>query len=45
LIIGSYRSLSHTWDEPTHVAAGMEWLQLHRYTKPKTHPFLVFRWR
>ena len=38
LIVGSYRRLSHTWDEPTHVAAGMEWLQLHRYTKQTENP-------
>src|SRR5436190_7633620 len=38
LIIGSYSRLSHTWDEPTHVAAGMEWLQLHRYTKQTENP-------
>jgi Dolichyl-phosphate-mannose-protein mannosyltransferase len=38
LIVGSYFSLSHTWDEPTHVAAGMEWIQWHRYTFQTENP-------
>lgn len=38
LIMGSYRALSHTWDEPTHLAAGMEAVQLHRYTIQTENP-------
>src|SRR4051812_40331645 len=38
LIVGSYTRLSHTWDEPTHVASGMEWLQFHRYTLQTENP-------
>jgi hypothetical protein len=38
LIIGSYHSLSHTTDEPAHLAAGMEWLQFHRYTAQTENP-------
>ena len=38
LIIGSYRHLSHTFDEPTHLAAGLEWLEYHRYTRQTENP-------
>lgn len=38
LIVGSYSRLSHTWDEPTHVVAGLEWLETGRYTFQTENP-------
>jgi 4-amino-4-deoxy-L-arabinose transferase-like glycosyltransferase len=38
LIIGTYSRLSHTWDEPTHVVAGLEWLETGRYTFQTENP-------
>src|SRR3954469_6923587 len=38
MIVGSYRHLSHTFDEPTHLASGIEWLQYHRYTRQTENP-------
>ncbi|HSU66111.1 MAG TPA: glycosyltransferase family 39 protein [Tepidisphaeraceae bacterium] len=38
LVVGSYRYLSHTFDEPTHLASGMEWLQYHQYTRQTENP-------
>jgi 4-amino-4-deoxy-L-arabinose transferase-like glycosyltransferase len=38
LIIGSYSRLSHTWDEPTHIVAGLEWLETGRYTFQTENP-------
>ena len=38
LVVGSYSKLSHTFDEPTHLVAGLEWLQLHRYTAQTENP-------
>lgn len=40
-IMGSYPLLSHTSDEPAHLAAGMEWWQFHRYTYEALHPPLA----
>jgi 4-amino-4-deoxy-L-arabinose transferase-like glycosyltransferase len=38
LVVGSYSKLSHTFDEPTHLAAGLEWLQFHRYAMQTENP-------
>jgi hypothetical protein len=37
-IVATYSRLSHTWDEPTHVAAGLEIFQQHRYTYQTENP-------
>jgi hypothetical protein len=37
-IVATYSRLSHTWDEPTHVAAGLEVLQYGRYTYQTENP-------
>ena len=37
-ILATYSRLSHTWDEPTHVAAGLELLQYGRYTYQTENP-------
>jgi len=37
-IVATYSRLSHTWDEPTHVAAGLELLQYGRYTYQTENP-------
>ncbi|HXI12302.1 MAG TPA: glycosyltransferase family 39 protein [Thermoanaerobaculia bacterium] len=37
-IVATHRVYSQTADEPAHVAAGMEWLDKHRYTIDITHP-------
>ncbi|MFT4111119.1 ArnT family glycosyltransferase [Silvibacterium sp.] len=31
-IVGSYRQVSQTWDEPAHIGTGMEWLARGTYT-------------
>ena len=40
-IVATYRVFSQTWDEPAHVAAGMEWLDRGRYTYEPLHPPLA----
>jgi hypothetical protein len=37
-IVATYSRLSHSWDEPTHVAAGLELLQYGRYTYQTENP-------
>ena len=37
-IVATYPRLSHTWDEATHVAAGLEVFQKHRYTYQTENP-------
>ena len=37
-IVATYARLSHSWDEPTHVAAGLEMLQKHRYSYQTENP-------
>lgn len=37
-IVATYSRLSHTWDEATHVAAGLELLADHRYTYQTENP-------
>jgi len=37
-IVATYSRLSHTWDEPTHVTAGLELFQHHRYTYQTENP-------
>ena len=40
-IVATYRVFNQTWDEPAHVAAGMEWLDRGRYTYEPLHPPLA----
>jgi hypothetical protein len=40
-IVATFRSLSHTTDEPAHLAAGMEWLVDGTYTYEDQHPPLA----
>ncbi|MFN7922458.1 MAG: phospholipid carrier-dependent glycosyltransferase [Bryobacteraceae bacterium] len=40
-IIATYPVLSYTFDEPAHIAAGMEWLEKHGYTYEPQHPPLA----
>lgn len=40
-IVGTYPVFSQTWDEPAHLAAGMEWLSSGRYTYEAEHPPLA----
>ena len=40
-IVATYRVFSQTWDEPAHVAAGMEWLDKGTYTYEELHPPLA----
>jgi hypothetical protein len=40
-IAATYSSLSHTFDEPAHIACGMEWLERHTYTYETLHPPLA----
>lgn len=40
-IVATYSRLSHTWDEGTHVAAGLELLQDHQYTLQTENPPLA----
>ncbi len=37
----TYRVFNQTWDEPAHVAAGLEWLQRGAYTFESLHPPLA----
>jgi hypothetical protein len=40
-IVATYRVFSQSWDEPAHLAAGMEWLVEGRYTREPLHPPLA----
>jgi dolichyl-phosphate-mannose--protein O-mannosyl transferase len=40
-IVATYHVFNQTWDEPAHVAAGMEWLDRGRYTYEPLHPPLA----
>ena len=40
-IVSTYSTFSETWDEPAHVATGMEWLQSGTYTLEPMHPPLA----
>jgi hypothetical protein len=40
-IISTYSIFSQTWDEPSHIAAGMEWLDEGTFTFEPTHPPLA----
>jgi hypothetical protein len=40
-IVATYRVFSHTFDEPVHVACGMEWLDKGRYICEPQHPPLA----
>src|ERR1700753_2118928 len=40
-IIATYRVFNHTFDEPIHVACGMEWLDKGAYTCEPQHPPLA----
>ena len=37
----TYGVLSQTWDEPAHIASGMEWLERGSYTYERQHPPLA----
>jgi hypothetical protein len=40
-IVSTYTTFSHTFDEPAHIACGMEWLEKHTYTYETQHPPLT----
>ncbi len=40
-IIATYRVFNHTFDEPVHIACGMEWLDKGTYTYEPQHPPLA----
>ena len=40
-IVSTYNTLSYTFDEPAHIACGMEWLERHTYTYEAQHPPLA----
>ncbi|MGA8594587.1 MAG: glycosyltransferase family 39 protein [Bryobacteraceae bacterium] len=40
-IISTYRVFNHTIDEPDQLAAGMEWLSIHKYRYEDQHPPLA----
>lgn len=40
-IVATYPAMSHTFDEPAHIACGMEWLEKHTYTYEALHPPLA----
>ena len=40
-IIATYSVFSQTWDEPAHIASGMEWLERGTYTYERQHPPLA----
>ena len=40
-IVATYHVFNQTWDEPAHVAAGMEWLDRGRYPYEPLHPPLA----
>jgi 4-amino-4-deoxy-L-arabinose transferase-like glycosyltransferase len=37
-IVATYPVFNQTWDEPAHIAAGMEWIDRGRYTYEPLHP-------
>ena len=40
-IVSTYTIFSHTFDEPAHLACGMQWLEKHTYTYEPQHPPLA----
>jgi 4-amino-4-deoxy-L-arabinose transferase-like glycosyltransferase len=40
-IIATYNTFSYVFDEPAHIACGMEWLERHTYTYETQHPPLT----
>ncbi len=40
-IVSTYTVFSHTFDEPAHLACGMQWLEKHIYTYEPQHPPLT----
>ncbi|HEV3200388.1 MAG TPA: glycosyl transferase [Bryobacteraceae bacterium] len=40
-IVATYKVFNHTFDEPVHVACGMEWLDKGKYTYEPQHPPLA----
>ncbi len=40
-IVSTYTIFSHTFDEPAHIACGMEWIEKHSYTYEPQHPPLT----
>jgi len=40
-IAATYRVFNQTWDEPAHIAAGLEWLERGEYTFEPLHPPLA----
>jgi hypothetical protein len=40
-IVSTYRVFNQTWDEPAHVASGMQWLDRGEYTYEPLHPPLA----
>lgn len=40
-IVSTYHVFNQTWDEPAHVAAGMQWLDRGQYTYEPLHPPLA----
>jgi hypothetical protein len=40
-IVSTYGVFSHTADEPDHLAAGMQWIDTHKYTYEDQHPPLA----
>jgi len=40
-IVATYRVFNQTWDEPAHVAAGMQWLDRGHYSYEPLHPPLA----
>ena len=41
VVISTYPVFNQMWDEPAHIAAGMEWLSRGRYTYEPQHPPLA----
>ncbi len=40
-IVSTYWTFSHTFDEPAHIACGMQWIEHHIYTYETQHPPLT----
>jgi hypothetical protein len=40
-IVSTYHVFSQSWDEPAHLATGMEWLDAGRYSREPLHPPLA----
>lgn len=40
-IVSTYTVFSHTFDEPAHIACGMQWIEKHIYTYEPQHPPLT----